>query len=329
MELRQPFVKLPWRFDAERLAEEVRALPESAWMAHPSRMQGNSAVALVSRGGGDNDDFDGEMALTAHLEACPYMMQVMASFGEVLGRSRLMRLAPGAEVALHVDFNYHWVSRLRLHIPVVTDPRVLFQCADEKVHMAAGECWTFNSWRRHRVINGGEADRIHLVVDTSGSSRLWRVVEAAQREAGEPSPGEAELLPYRPRVRADIEVERYNSAPVMAPGELDGLVAALLAEIEAFPGNDAERVKEYRQLLQGFCKDWRVTWVRHGFRRSGWPEYRELIEAVRAQLHPEPRALVTGSNQIGVNPIIQQRILAPALAEVHFERMIGDAARES
>lgn len=326
MELRQPFVKLPWRFDAERMAEEVGALPATAWMAHPSRMQGNSAAALVSRDGGDNDDFDGEMGLTPHLQACPYLMQVMASFDEVLGRSRLMRLAAGAEVALHVDFNYHWVSRLRLHIPVMTDPRVLFQCADEQVHMAAGECWTFNSWRRHRVINGGEADRVHLVIDTSGSSRLWRVVEAAQRHSGAPAP--AEVLPYRPDEPVEIEVERYNSAPVMAPGELDGLVAALLAEIEAFPGNDPARVEEYRQLLQGFCKDWRVAWARHGYRPSGWPHYRTLIEAVRERLHPDPRALITGSNQIGVNPIIQQRILAPALAEEHFDHLVGEAARE-
>jgi len=321
MKLQQPFVRLPFLFDAGAMAREAAALPADAWMAHPSRMQGNSAVALVSRLGGDNDDFDGEMGLTPHLEKCPAIMQAMASFGEVLGRSRLMRLAAGAEVALHVDFNYHWVSRVRIHVPIITDPRVLFQCADQQVHMGAGECWTFDSWRRHRVINGSDRERIHLVIDTSGSSRLWRVIEAAQ-SADQPQPRE---VAYRPGRSPAIEVERYNSTPVMTPGELDGLVAALVTEFENHPGNDPRIVGEYRILLEGFCKDWRVAWCRYGYRRSGWPQYRKLIEAVRAELHPNPRALVTASNQVGVNPIIVQRILTPALNEEHFSHLVGEA----
>jgi hypothetical protein len=139
MDLSRPFIRLPFAFDAERLAAEAEALPEQAWMAHPSRLHGNSAVALVSRDGGDNDHFDGPMRATPHLRRCPYMRQVMASFGEVLARSRLMRLAAGSEVQMHVDFNYHWYTRVRIHIPVATEPAVIFHCADQQVHMRAGE----------------------------------------------------------------------------------------------------------------------------------------------------------------------------------------------
>ena len=90
MDIDRPFVRLPFSFDADRMAEEASQLPQTAWMQHPSRMSGNSAVALVSRNGEDNDDFDGEMVETPHLRACPYIRQAMASFGEVFGRSRLM-----------------------------------------------------------------------------------------------------------------------------------------------------------------------------------------------------------------------------------------------
>ena len=129
MDIARPFIRLPFSFDAAKMSEEVLRLPDSAWMAHPSRMQGNSAVALLSRGGGDNDEFEGAMAETPHLKLCPYVRQAMASFGEVLGRSRFMKLAGNSEVSLHVDFNYHWVSRVRIHIPVITNPEVIFYCA--------------------------------------------------------------------------------------------------------------------------------------------------------------------------------------------------------
>jgi hypothetical protein len=232
-----------------------------------------------------------------------------------------MRLAPGAEVALHVDFNYHWVSRVRIHVPIVTDPRVLFQCADQQIHMAAGECWTFSSWRRHRVINGGDRERVHLVMDTSGSARFWRTVEAALRgEAGAPR-----LVPFDPDAQPMLETERYNTAPVMAPGELDRLVGELIGEFERHPGNDPVTVQAYRRVLLDFARDWRATWHRHGYERGGWPAYRALIERVRQALHPQPRALVTASNQVGVNPIIVQRILAPALSEERFDDVIEKA----
>ena len=315
MNLSRPFIQLPYCFDADRLAEEVASLPESAWMEHPSRMRGNSAAALISRNGGDNDDFDGRMLATPHLERCPYTAQAMASFNEVLTRSRFMRLAPGAEVQLHVDFNYHWYTRVRIHIPVVTEPEVIFYCADRKLHMQAGECWIFNSWRRHRVVNGGSRDRVHLVIDTAGSSRFWDMVRGA--EAG---PVDPVFVAFDPDARPDVLTERFNTAPVMAPGEVDALVASLVSDFSKHPGNDPQLIAEYSRLLENFCKDWRDAWHRYGYEPEGHERYRELIENVRAGMHANPRALLTHSNEIGVNPIIVQRILRPALSPQHLDQ---------
>lgn len=314
MELSQPFIRLPHRFDAQRLATEVAALPESAWMAHPSRMAGNSALALISREGGDNDDFDGPMATTPHLDNCPYLKQTLASFDEVLGRSRLMRLEPGAEVKLHVDFNYHWVSRVRIHVPITTEPEVIFQCADQSVHMQAGESWLFNSWRRHRVSHGGSTPRIHLVVDTAGSARFWRMVQSA---IDKPL-AEAGCLDWDPQAQPKLKTEQFNTAPVMAPAELDALVYEVVAEFSQHPGNDPALVAYYKTLLDDLRHDWRATWYQHGPAQAGWPAYRALLEQVRAGLHRNPRALLTASNEIGINPVIVQRILAAALNEDRF-----------
>lgn len=296
-------------------------------MNHPSGMRGNSAVALISREAGDNDDFDGHMQVTPHLDQCPYAQQVMAAFEEVLARSRFMRLAPGCEVSQHVDFNYHWYSRVRIHVPVVTTPDVLFYCADQQIHMRAGECWIFDSWKRHRVINGGIRDRIHLVIDTSGSSRFWKMVREAEHFAAGDDPGgqapDVRFVPFEPQETVTLMTERYNTAPIMAPGELDGLIADLVQDFSASSLNDPKLVQHYRMMLSDFAKDWRVVWHRYGYTSDGWRHYQELIHAVRENMHPDPRALVTSSNEIGVNPIIVQRILRPALSIEHIDQFVS------
>ena len=325
MELSRPFIRLPFRFDADRLASEVAAIDDGAWMPHPSGMPGNSAVALISRDGGDHDDFEGSMQPTPHLRRCRYTAQAMGSFGEVLARSRLMRLAPGREVQTHVDFNYHWYTRVRIHVPVVTDPRVIFHCGSEQVHMKAGECWIFDSWRRHRVINASESDRVHLVVDLSGSSRFWQMVRHVQGAADHV---EEEFVPFDPDSQLTLSTERYNTAPVMAPGEVDALVRELLLDFSSHPQNDPGLVLRYTRLLEDFCKDWRQIWLQHGFEPSGVSRYRALIAGLRGELHSDPRALVTGSNQVGVNPIIVQRILRPALAPERLEQFIAGSGNE-
>src|SRR5687767_2551999 len=183
MRLKQPFLKLPIRFDADALAAEARALPASAWTPHPTGFVGNEAVRLVTPGGEDSDAIEGPMAATESLNRCDYVRQIMAEIGGVWGRSRFMGLAPGREVPPHIDINYYWRTHLRIHIPVITNPGVLFTCGDETVHMAAGECWLFDSFLTHDVQNKGDAQRIHLVLDTVGGGIVPKLMEAA--EAGE------------------------------------------------------------------------------------------------------------------------------------------------
>ena len=325
MRLTRPFIRLPFRFDARRLEKEVHNLGHAHWMRHPSGMRGNSAIPLVSSGGGDNDSFEGEKKPTPHLERCAYMQQVMASFGEVLSRSRLMKLDAGAEVSLHVDFNYHWFSRVRIHIPIVTGPEVIFHCGREKLHMAQGECWIFDSWRRHRVINGGTLDRVHLVIDLCGSSRFWRMVREA--DSSDPAAIEAAVsfVAFEPGKSEPLRLERFTSLPVMAPGECAALVEDLIADFSANPANDPGLVRSYSALLRGFAQDWRELWVLYGQEPEGIARYRTLIETTRKRMHPDRRALTTASNDVGVNAVFSQRVLNAALApEGGFEQVSPD-----
>lgn len=327
MEIDKPFIRLPHTFDADRLADESAGLPDAAWMTHPAGFAGNSAVPLVSRDGGMNDDFHGAMQVTPILRQCPYLRQVMAGFGEVLGRSRLMKLAAGAEVAAHVDFNYHWYTRVRIHVPVVTNPDVVFHCGEESLHMRPGESWIFNSWKRHRVINGGDSDRVHLVIDAAGSSRFWAAVRQMQQydpvSDREAFAEHSRFIGFDEKADAEVLTENYNISPVMSPGELDALVREVVEDFTANPQNDARLVANYRQLLTDFAKDWRELWHLYGYRREGWPLYRAAIEGVQRQLHPDNRALLTRSNGVGVNPVVVQRILRSALATDQYDRFAG------
>ena len=97
----------------------------------------------MSVDGEQNDTLAGPMRPTPLLERCPYFQQVMASFDTVVGRSRLMRLAGAAEVDAHYDMHYNWYQRVRIHVPIITDPGVRFLCGDDEVHMQPGETWIF------------------------------------------------------------------------------------------------------------------------------------------------------------------------------------------
>jgi hypothetical protein len=333
LELSQPFIRLPFAFDADLLSQEISKIADSAWMGHPQRMHGNSAVALISKGGEDNDDFTGAMAETPHLQACPYVRQVLASFGVVLGRSRLMKLAAGAEVALHVDFNYHWFSRVRIHIPIITNPQVTFYCADQNVNMRAGESWIFNAWRRHRVLNDSDQDRVHLVMDTAGSSQFWNMVREMQQYDPLAEAGKIEQLvkpvAYQPGKKVELLTEKYNIAPVMAPGEVDALVDGVIRDFEQNPDNDQELMLEYKTMLQDFAKDWREIWLLNGYQSEGWPIYRQAIDRVAGQLQSSPQALLTQSNRIRINQVIVHRILAAALAVDTMDQFVGSLGTTS
>jgi hypothetical protein len=90
--LQHPFIRLPFNFDHQRLSEEASQFSQNQWMPHPAGLKGNSAIALISSGGGNNNSFEGEKKATAQLDRSPYMQQVLGSFGEVLSSSMLMNL---------------------------------------------------------------------------------------------------------------------------------------------------------------------------------------------------------------------------------------------
>ncbi|QXQ05104.1 aspartyl/asparaginyl beta-hydroxylase domain-containing protein [Sphingosinicellaceae bacterium] len=278
MRLSEPLLRLPIAFDVEAMAAEVRALPAAAWVPHPSALPGNAAVRLVTTNGQMSDATAAPMAPTAHLRACPYITEVMAAIGAVWGRSRLMRLAPGAVVPPHIDTHFYWRTHVRLHVPIITTPDVLFTCAGETVHMAAGECWVFDTFSSHRVRNGGASARVHLVLDTVGGEGLWDLIEAARAAAPGTSPERRVVVPTGSSFDR-LSFERTNTASLMSPWELRYHVDFLIAE--ALPGQPIEVVA---RRLDRLVAGWAGAWARYGSSNEGASTYRELLVVLEADL---------------------------------------------
>ncbi len=311
MKLPRPFFRLPIRFDAERLAAEVEALPAGAWSHHPQEHAGNTAARLITVGGGANDAVSGEMKPTAALAACPYIVQVLSSFSTVWSRSRLMRIAAGASVPQHSDMNYHWFHRVRVHVPVITRPEVRFYCADENVHMAAGEAWIFDNWREHRVENPTPVARVHLVADTTGTSAFWRLLARAESRNFGPDHPQARLVAFDPAARPQLLTERYNTARRMPPSEVEQLSFDLIADLapaEARP-ESAAAPGQLATAIAEFCHDWRSLWSLFGDAPEGRGQFEQLLAASRRRIGQLPPVRVA-STGYSAQAVLNARILA-------------------
>lgn len=312
MRLTHPFFQLPVLFDVERLQAEVAALPDEAWVAHPDNLPGNSAVRLISAEGAESDAVHGQMLPTPWLAELPYLRQALAGFGVVWSRSRLMRLAPGAMVPEHADINYHWHTRVRLHIPILTQPAVRFHCDGQSVHMAAGEAWIFDNWRRHHVENPTEAPRIHLVADTTGTAAFWRFA------CGQAPPrAQWRRVSWAPERQPRLLTETNLRAPVMPAAEVQWLVDDLRGEVMVAaetPGAQ-DRAERFSDLLESFVQDWRQLCALHGTDGRGRADFLGLAVAVRDAARALGEGLVMRTNHAGALLVLEKRILQHLVAE--------------
>lgn len=315
MKLQFPFLQLPIQFDAEALAREVQALGDDCWRKRMHGVPGNSALALVTTDGDpDSDELAGDMRPTPVLQRCPGIMQVMDALGATWGRSRLMRINGRSHLAAHVDTNYYWQERMRVHVPIVTTPAVRFHCGEAEIHMAAGECWVFDTWRRHGVVNNGDVDRIHLVMDTVGGDGLWRLL-AEGRPAGVDGVPGRNWSPKRIAFDASapappLDFESRNVPLVMTPWELREHIGFLLREAVPDP-----RLAAIQRALSLFTRSWQANWACHGEDRNGWPRYRQLLDDLRNELGAHGGNQVGLRNEVGLMHALDGCVFAVALAD--------------
>jgi hypothetical protein len=239
------------------------------------------------------------------------MIDVLATLGVSIGRTRLMRLSGHAEVTPHVDVHYYWRDRMRVHVPIVTQPTVRFMCGGEEINMMEGECWIFDTWSKHRVINDAERSRTHLVVDTVGGEGFWELA-AAGRAPSVPAPNWSAqpVAPFGASL-SQLEFERANIPTVMTPWEVRDHTNFLLQETD--PGQPAFQATVL--ALNRFNHIWRGLWSSYGESADGWPHYRRALDALTQSLKDARAETLKLRNSYAFVTSLSSLVVAMALAD--------------
>ncbi len=320
MRLQFPFIQLPLRFDAAALAAELATLDEAEWRAHPQGFPGNSALPLIAVDGDpDNDGLVGPMRPTPLLARFAYLNQVLASLGAVLGRTRLMRLSGQAEVTPHIDQAYYWAERMRVHVPIVTQPGVRFFCGDSVINMAAGECWIFDTWRLHRVLNQGDEMRIHLVADTVGGERFWdHMALSRPHHVGTQGWNVSDVAP-QPGAMPELQYETINSPTVMSPWELHSHLSFLFGELTA----QQPAIPDAQQAAMRFMRRWQALWSEFGDAPAGHAEFRRVLDGFIAEMRAFRGHLML-RNELDFHRVAMALVLGSALNDSAAPVIFGE-----
>lgn len=167
----------PMRFDLERMRKELQTLERSKWIGHYDKAlsAGWTAVPLVSRDGTmDSQESQrvgkcGQCKRTPIVDALPYFRQILDTFQCPQGRIRILRIMPGASIGAHRDILDEVAcfafGQVRLHIPIVTNEKVVFVVGGERLQLLPGRLYYINFAKVHYVRNEGDEPRTHLVMD--------------------------------------------------------------------------------------------------------------------------------------------------------------------
>ena len=179
-------------YDVARLQSELAEIlaDYSPQTQHGGYHDGGwEAIGLIALNGDYREDrpvsdaHPGEYRATEVLDGAPHMREIIESFPAPKKRVRLMRMAPGAHIYWHFDRAESLDSEnARLHVPIVTSRKILFQIAHEDFHWEPGSLWYGDFSFPHRLWNQSDEDRIHLVIDLEANDALRAMLPDVHEE---------------------------------------------------------------------------------------------------------------------------------------------------
>lgn len=205
-------------WDANRLQADLAAIEDQAWTPHySSGYRGEwSGLALHSASGSALQIADHERDAAAFLgtvilEQTPYFRDLLDFFQCRLKSVRLLKLDSNSSIHEHSDPSLGRGSgEIRIHIPIRTNPEVEFYLDGERVLLEEGQTYTLDVSRPHRVKNGGERARIHLVLDAEVNSWLRELIGRA-RAITQIAPPQRSFSAFRQLVVSSPELQRELS----------------------------------------------------------------------------------------------------------------------
>ena len=84
-----------------------------------------------------------------------------------LETSKIMftRLNPGGTVPTHVDLNPSSAVPHKIHVPLMTHPKVIFRIEGSPYHLPVGRAYELNNLLPHSVENASDVARVHFIFD--------------------------------------------------------------------------------------------------------------------------------------------------------------------
>jgi Aspartyl/Asparaginyl beta-hydroxylase len=157
--------------DMDTVRSEVdRIVSEYSPAVHSGRYHdgGWKAIGLIAHNGDPADDrLKLPLKKTRAFALAPYLESLFDGLAAKKLRVRLMELQPGKSILWHYDRgeSIDGNRSVRFHMPIVTNEGVRCQISHEDVLWREGEIWYGDFSFPHRLFNGGENSRIHLVFD--------------------------------------------------------------------------------------------------------------------------------------------------------------------
>ena len=192
----------------------------------------------------------------ASIDLLPNLKHILHAWDAPIGESRISVLQPGAKVEEHVDVDFYWKHRLRVHLVLQTNSNALFGCEGQVLSLPPGQVWVSNNWAPHWIANSGTTDRIHIVIDTLGSPILWKWINQGWKSTSNtPCPLNDALctLPFhqkdsRPRL------EQFSKYDIRTNEEVEEIINDCLLDIEHQTGE--HELLHCRSMLSQFAKKW-------------------------------------------------------------------------
>ena len=179
--------RLPVQIDAARLANEVDALPISAWGTPGGRIDVQLVTESVFLRGYAPAEGNRPIEDRPALSLLPYVRDIIeALIPAPAMRCLLARLPAGASIAPHIDRRAPYFSQtIRLHIAVTSHERAFMMCAGQCYVMRSGELWALNNGVTHGVWNADpHLSRTHLICDFLLTPELEALLRAGERNLG-------------------------------------------------------------------------------------------------------------------------------------------------
>jgi hypothetical protein len=215
-------IRLPRTYDVDQLVRDLQSLRdvEAAPQPGPYHKGEWKGIALHSTGGRDSvypsaPGLEG-FRETESLRRTPYFKWVLEDLKCPKEVVRILFIPPGGHVKDHFDFHTSFpFGLLRLHIPIITHPDVIFTIDGQRVTWRAGELWYGDFSKVHSVKNDSPVVRAHMVIDVQINEFLLSLFpeDFVARRRGEGISMTREAMPA-----SETELRRFT-CDFRIPGE--------------------------------------------------------------------------------------------------------------